>query len=272
LAGRRTIRQTTLAGGWWWAGAALASWSLAEAAAALQSPPAAAWLEALRFAAISLSLCPMIAVLGAKRPQHGAWNFVVLSLFAIVALPAAEFLVLRPGQRLVVGDARAWFLWVLLILGPVNYLATRYGFAALLACGGQVVALSPYLALIRKPLIADAGVAGLVLCVGALLAVWVAATRAERASRPLDRVWLDFRDSFGLFWGLRVQERINATAQQSGWRLELTWRGFAWHTNGTNPAKIEPAVEPAVRSTLKGLLRRFVSNEWIAERSGTPID
>jgi hypothetical protein len=272
-AGLRVVAQTTLIDAWWWTALAIVLWCFAEVAAALLSPSGGtAWIQPLELAAISLSLCPMIAVMGAKRPQHGPWNFVVLSLFAIVALPAAEAFFLKPGHRLIVGDARSWFLWILILLLPINYIPTRYWLAALLAATGQVTALTPYLALIHRPVVPHAELAGLTLFVSSLVAAWMASRRATQAVNPYDHLWLDFRDSFGLFWGLRVQERVNAAAQQSGWGLELSWRGFVWRTNGTHSAKIEATNEPAVRSNLKGLLRRFVSNEWIAERLGTPID
>lgn len=272
-AGRRTIWQTTLVDAWWWTTAAVGAWSGAELAAAVSAPRgAASWLEPLRFTAISISLCPMIAVMGAKRPQHGVWNFVVLSLLAIVALPAAEVLFLRPGARLMVGDARSWFLWALVLLPAINFVPTRFWLASLLVAAGQLVALSAHLALLHRQVVGRAELVGLVACCGGLVAAWIAAKRNRQANGPHDRLWLSFRDSFGLFWGLRLQERVNAAAQQSGWGIELTWLGFVWRTNGSNPAKIEPAIESAVRGTLKGLLRRFVSSEWIAECSQTPLD
>jgi hypothetical protein len=66
-----------------------------------------------------------------------------------------------------------------------------------------------------------------------------------------------------LLWSLRVQERINALAQQSGWPLELTWNGFRKPGSEDGLVKLDPAIESAVRGSLRGLLRRFVSNEWI---------
>src|SRR6478752_3809682 len=108
LGARRAIGQTTLTGAWWWSVAALVAWAGTELADVL-AVVSAGNLEPLRLAAISLSFCPVVAVLGAKRPQHAAWNFVVLSLWAIVTLPAAENFFLHPGQKLTLGDARAWF-------------------------------------------------------------------------------------------------------------------------------------------------------------------
>jgi hypothetical protein len=49
----------------------------------------------------------MLAVLGAKRPQHAAWSFVVLAFWGILALPAAETYFLQRGQRREMGDARS---------------------------------------------------------------------------------------------------------------------------------------------------------------------
>jgi hypothetical protein len=269
----RVVVQTTLIDAWWWAAGALVLWCATEVAAALQPPGGTAgWVQPARLLAISLSLCPMIAVMGAKRPQHGPWNFVVLSLFAIVALPAAEAFFLKPGQRVVVGDARSWFLWILVLLGPINYVPTRFWLAALLVAAGQIIALSPHLALIQRAIVAQGELVGLVFCAAGLLAAWTASGSAKRVASPGDRLWLDFRDCFGLFWGLRVQERVNAAALSSGWGWELAWQGFVCRTNGKQAAESEGAKEPAVWSTLKGLLRRFVSNEWIAERLESPID
>ena len=262
---RRPVGQTTLTAAWWWTLAALAGWCGVESAAAV-SGQTTAWWASLQFAAASLSFCPAVSLIGAKRPQHTAWNFVVLSLWAIVALPAAETFFLHPGERPILGGARPWFLWILVMLGPINFVPTRFWLASLLIAAGQVLALSPYLALIQRPLISHANLLGLALCGLGITAAALATRRAALAANPYDRPWLDFRDRFGLFWGLRVQERINAAASQYGWNFELAWSGFRDRQSSAALPQIDPAIEPVLRTTLKGLLRRFVSHDWMAER------
>jgi hypothetical protein len=262
---RRSVRQTTLTAAWWWTLAALVGWSGVELAAA-GSRLSPQWWAPLRFAAASLSFCPAVSLIGAKRPQHVAWNFVVLSLWGIVALPAAEAFFLHPGESPSLGAVRGWFLWILILLGPINFLPTRFWLASLLVAAGQVLALSPYLALVRQPLVSHSALLGLALCGLAMVAAALAARRRSIATNPYDRLWLDFRDHFGLFWSLRVQERINAAASQSAWPFELTWTGFRNRQTAAPLPQIDPALEPALRTTFKGLLRRFVSHEWIAQR------
>lgn len=274
---RGAVRGTTLVGPWCWTLAAIAAWCGVEVMAAAFPREQAGLLAPWRFAAIVLSLCPAVSLIGAKRPQHAAWNFVVLSLWCILALPAAENVLLHPGQNVQAGEARGWLLWVLILLGPINFVPTRFWLAALLVAAGQLLALSGYLPLLTRPPVARWEIAGLALCGLGIVSVAIAARRKTVAASPYDVLWLDFRDSFGLFWSLRVQERVNAAALQNDWNLELAWSGFAWKPEG--PAKESdqtpsPALrasgisahEPALRSVLKGLLRRFVSHEWIAAR------
>jgi hypothetical protein len=271
LAARPAVRETTLTSAWGWSLAALGSWSAVEIAACLFDEQAAAgWLFPLRLAAVALSFCPVVSLIGAKRPQNVAWNFIVLSLWGIVALPAAEAFFLNRGPRLEIGDARAWFLWILISLTPINFVATRYWLASLLFAAGQIVASSPHLALLQRPLTAWPAGVGLLLCAAGIGAAYVCrrriATAPAAANGPYDRLWLDFRDSFGMLWALRVQERVNAAAGQLGWDLELNWNGFHRASDGTPLTAIDPAIEATLRTTLKGLLRRFVSNAWIARR------
>jgi hypothetical protein len=262
---RGAIGQTTLVGAWWWTLAALVTWSGIELSAALRLADASL-VAPLQLAAITLSFCPVVALLGAKRPQHLAWNFVVLSLWAIAALPAAENLLLQRGREVVMDDARGWFLWMLILLGPINFLPTRFWLSSLLLAGGHAIALSKYLPLMRRQVILESGAAGLALAAAALVAAWLVAPKQAPRASAYDRMWLDFRDSFGLLWGLRVQERVNAVAQQEHWGLELTWGGFQMPGSAEALSEIPATIEPALRTSLKGLLRRFVSNEWIDER------
>jgi hypothetical protein len=215
---------------------------------------------------MSLSLCPVVALLGAKRPQQQAWNFVVLSLWLILLLPAAETLWLHPGQRLNFGVLRGWLLWIPIALLLMNYLATRYALAALLAASGQALAFGEFLPFVPSALPQSATLFGLLLMTAALVAAYVAACRTKAAASDLDRLWLDFRDTFGAFWALRIQERMNATAQQHGWNIVLTWPGFRDTAEAGNiPADKSPnPLSPA--STFRGLLRRFVSNQWMTAR------
>src|SRR5258708_38060382 len=52
--------------------------------------PTRATSAAFTYLALCLSSCAGIAVLGARRPGVGAWNFVVGGLLAILLLPIAE--------------------------------------------------------------------------------------------------------------------------------------------------------------------------------------
>jgi len=228
---RAAVGRTTLVGAWWWTALALVAWSGVELVAALGFFEPSV-IAPLRLAAITLSFCPVVALLGAKRPQHVAWNFVVLSLWAIVALPAVENLLLHRGREVAMGDARGWFLWLLVLLGPVNFVPTRFWLSSLLLAGGQVTALSPYLPLLHREFVPESGTVGLLLAAAALISAWLISRQAARGASAYDRAWLDFRDSFGLLWGLRVQERVNAVAKQENWGLELTWSGFRTPESG----------------------------------------
>lgn len=269
FSGGRSVWQTTLASAWCWTLAALVAWSLIELVAAVAPGQATGnSFSAIRLAAMSLSLCPIVALLGAKRPQQQAWNFVVLSLWIILLLPAAETLMLRPGQRLSFGVLRSWLLWVPAALLLMNYLATRYWLAALLAAGGQVLAFGQFLPLAPQAFPARATLLGLLLLTAALVAAHVASLRTQGANSDLDRLWLDFRDTFGAFWALRVQERMNATAQQHGWKATLAWHGFDEAAESASPAAVTTHDRLSPASTFRGLLRRFVSSDWIAARRG----
>ena len=259
---RKEVARTTLTSPWWWSLAAVIVWSASELAAATVETQAA-WLAPLRLAVVAISCCPIVALLGAKRPQQLAWNFVVLGFWIMMSLPAVENYLLHRGQPLVLGDARGWFLWIAILLGPINFLPTRYWLATLLIATGQTLALADILPVLRRTDVSQHELIGLGLATLGLIAARLVPRRKERG---YDRLWLDFRDSFGLLWSLRVQERINELARANGWPLTLGWRGFQSSGAATNVHSLDPHIEPILRTSLRGLLRRFVSNEWIAAR------
>lgn len=270
-----SVRGLTLVGPWIWTAAALLTLAVAEIAiATLALEPSGA--SALRLVATAGILTPGMALLGAKRPQDTAWNFVVVALWIVLALPAVEYFFLDRSGPLVVQGARAWFLVALILMGLLNYLPTRFALSALLAASSQLVAFAPWLQLTKTPpnsghVILALGLADLAI---GLAAIGVLPRRRGLAGR--DRVWVDFRDAFGTLWGLRVAERVNAASTANDWGLHLGWGGFrsSVSTNSqdtapdraraTGPSKIDRQLD----QVLKNLLRRFVSPSWIDTRLG----
>ncbi len=265
------LRETTLISAWWWALAATAGLAGCSLLSVNLGSPESDLLDASRFAAAALTFCPIVSVLGSKRPQHKAWNFIVLSLWVVVTLPAGEMLLLQRGQGLEVNDARGWFLWILLVLLPVNYVPTRYWFACLAVTCGQFLLLSEHLPLVRGKVNQVELISISLVTIAAWSALVVSRRPAAGASR-FDRVWLDFRDSFGLLWGLRVAERVNTAAKQLEWPIELRWQGFRNFEGGESIGEVPSEVHRPLKQTLSGLLRRFVSSSWITKRSAGDVD
>ncbi|MBW3598169.1 MAG: hypothetical protein KY475_12975 [Planctomycetes bacterium] len=259
---RPRLRGATLTAAWWWAVLATYSLTLLALPILLLDPGARnfAGADALHYAAAMLTFCPAMAVLGAKRPQHHPWQIVVVSLWAVLALPALEAFVLRRGQSLEISGVRAAFLLGLIGVGVLNWLPTRFCPAALLAAAGQGLLLAEFVfddAPIRLP-----------RAWALAAACFVAATTwvlVQQRAGGGDRVWRDFRDGFGALWALRVAERVNAAASAHDWPVRLRWSGFVPVREESSPSQ-QPASPGPWEAELSSLLRRFVSPEWIANR------
>ena len=259
--GFRASHGTTLRAPWWWAAGSLAAVAIGEiviTASGAESTPGAAQL---RLAAAATTFCPLVALLGAKRPQDRAWQLIVLSFWVILALPSAQAWLMTPGEPPVMHPLWVGFVMVLAIVGCTNYLPTRFWLAGLLAAVGQLVLHWGQLPLVPQNWAAGAPLCGLGLLAAALVTAAVAARRQLPAHEPLDRLWIDFRDRYGVVWGLRVAERMNATAKLHDWGVILGWNGFTVVENDS-PAAINSELENSLRT----ILRRFVSAEWIDRR------
>lgn len=246
-----------------------AAWTAAALAALSAVLLAGGTASHLRYAAAALTFAPLMAVLGAKRPQNRAWQWVVLTLLGVLWLPAAEWMAYHPGSKLQVGQLQQWFLAVLVLGGLCNYLPTRFWLSAVLASAGQGLLLAGQL-----PLVSSA-VPGWTFPAGAgcvAVAVVLVAAGFPRSSRPepsLARCWFDFRDAFGLLWGLRVAERFNMTAGAQSWQVFLSWRGFVAADRVTRLETLDDDAKRLAEPVLDNLWLRFVSSEWLATRKKT---
>lgn len=264
---KSSISGTTLVAPWCWSTASLLAIAISEVSVGLDGPlPPSGWVVPLRFAAAMTTFCPMMAVLGAKRPQDRGWQFIVLTLWAILSLPSFKWLLFGGVQE--IHPARFWFLVILTLVGAANGIGTRFWPSSVLVCLGQMALVAPYFPSTQSLLPgARAPLLGLLAFVIAWGLLALGLPRSRPAVKPLDRVWLDFRDAFGLVWSLRVAERINASAAIAQWPVVLGWHGFRARENDC-PVDELPEV---VRDSLRMLLRRFVSPAWIDARLGQHV-
>jgi hypothetical protein len=262
----------------------------------LAASPSPAEAEMLRYAAAVLIFTPTMALLGAKRPQNLAWQFVVITLWGVLALPAFELWLRGRGEELVVDVVRSWFLVVMIAVGAVNHLPTRFGLAAVQYAAAQAVLLWPQVpfagsSAARPPIWLAIGLiftSALTARRGTGVATPNASVRGDGQPLPSwSIIWREFRDWYGAVWGVRVMERVNASVAMHNWPISLGWKGFLWRDatpqaegrsqgaagdpsgdRGAGPIATGLAIEQqaVIEQSLRNLLRRFVSSQWIETR------
>jgi hypothetical protein len=242
----QTLGRTSLRHALVWAAVAWLAWGAALLALEFTAPLE---VRAVRYLALSLVGCAGVAVLGARRPGVAAWNFVIIGLLSVLLLFLAESVVAGGGK---LGPLRATFLAVTLAIGILNYLPTRMAPAALLLAIGCSLELWDLVRPATAPPMTALPAELLILLapVAALAVSWLPA----RATNEADRLWRNFRDEFGLIWGLRLREQFNRAAANAGLAVELSWSGIRPTSGSADTAE---TVHDASLNILRPLLKRF---------------
>lgn len=256
---RGPASQTALYPAWQWLALTFPAPALVEAGAALLMGE---WQGHARYLAAALTLAPVVAVFGARRPHERAWHFVVLTFLVVLALPALQVAVLRGETAPFLHTANRALLAVVVAAGWVNYLFTRHWLAATLWLAAQLCWLLPWVT--QMSAVQPAALAALGQGLFAV-AINLAAYRPGRqVLTPHDALWFEFRDAFGLVWAMRLLERFNTIARGSHWPWRLTWGGFCTSNKPSSEARLPPPAQ----TMLAGVLRRFVSCGAVATRLG----
>ncbi len=271
-AARTSLRPTTLVPAWAWASGAALAWGLTALGEWMLHPSQATGpgFELLWYAVALLSLCPAVAVLGARRPGAGAWNgFVLLPLLAVLGWSALAVLAGGlPLHSLELEAPQLIGLGVVLLMGAGNYVGTKYGRSAGLYALAVCLLVAP-LSGASPDWLSPQALRTLGSCILGLSAILAGLQRGRPSppGEPFDRLWEDFRDTFGIVWARRLQDRFNTLAQQKNWPVELTPVGFRWD-EAVCAAQQQETTEK-IEQSLRWMLRRFVDPEWVDQRLTT---
>ncbi len=274
----RRARGTTLIAPAVWSGVAITAVSCVELVLSLGVISDHSTAGAMQLGLAALVLCPQVAVLGAKRPQNKAWQWIVASLWLVLALPAGEWLLLNrsPGE---LHPARAWFLAILWGMGVINYLGTRFWPSGLLASAAQLLVVGP---LLPWPLHLDSkniraaspqlaehlGLAALAAIAISLAVVATGWPRRREERNVARRLWQSFRDAYGMLWALRIAERVCAASNDRNRQIAPSLSGFV-AIDGRPLDDLPPELQQSLQSELRALLRRFVSEAWLERAEGS---
>jgi hypothetical protein len=262
----RAIRGTTLTTAVCWAWAAAAAFAGSLTSAVFAHFPESLAQQSFFWTGI-VALCPLIAVLGAQRPGVRVWNsFILVPLMFVLGWPALTvWFGGYPLAPLQIETPTAVGIAIVALMGLGNYLLIpRWTLSALFygaAIAFIVLPLTTFGDIDPRWHLAAYPSLGL-----SALAGWLTSRKPQTHPDPLDQMWSDFRDRFGLVWAVRIKERVNATAQKERWCWVLEMQGF--RKVDVEGALSELETRTRADHTLRWLLRRFVDEQSSAGQPG----
>lgn len=265
LRARKRLVGTTLLAPWAWCAAAVAAVEAGELLIALGSrsgPPI--WGTSLRYAAAMATFCPAMAVFGAKRPQDSGWQWVVLTLWIVLALPAAQTVLYGMGSQVPPYAAWKMLIGALLLMEIVNFAVSRHRWAMGLFVGAQSALLLPHF-VARLDVERESTVVALTLIAASTAVV---NARREEGFNPADcdALWTRFVDWYGAFWTFRVMSLVNQTAAAGNWPVRLVPFGFVQlgpDTTAARVAALPTEAQTEIQLALRNTLRRFLSEDML---------
>lgn len=264
---RAALRGTTLTTAWWTAAGALGFWTSVWFAAVYSATTPAVESRLWHLASVA-ALCPLVAVLGARRPVNNVWPaFVLLPLVFVLGMPALTSLWRGGAATLRIETPSAVGFALVLVMGAGNYLFTRLSLPALFVAAAVALPVFPLTDFGSGGTPADfAGWSG--VCVGLAGSTgWLLMRRRDESPPPHERIWTEFRNLYGVVWAKRVMDRINWTAHEERWPARLELSGLVWTGDDVDEAERRRIIA-RLEHTFGWLLKRFVDARWIAERGG----
>lgn len=281
----KSVRGTTLVSAWWWALAALGCWLTACVLTPIETVDPNTRTALWYFAAV-LTVCPGIAVLGARRPVSSVWSvFVVAPLILVLSMPVISSWNANTGRFgwILIETPMLLGFCLVILMGCGNYVGTRFT--------GQAILVAIATFIVVRSFRIDSGrvrpVLEWLLAANLLSAAVIFAGRRKRApsgdpastteTRALELVWARFVNAFGVVWAKRVGERVNRAAEEERLPVRLDFSGTDWAQQSITAEQRADATG-RLDFTLNRLLKRFVSPEWFradpaeATPSSSPSD
>ena len=272
------LRNTTMRTASWWAFVGVSLW-VGIAIAAVFGNAAAGWLDAAHYGVAVILLCPLIAVLGARRPSANVWNlFVLVPLILVLMWPVVASADVMKGRPLELESPTMVAFVLVLVMGAGNYFGTLSGFPAFIFACCQVCLVLPLWGSVPDFFMSkDTArlVAALSLGWSVVLIKHRRVANEQWEGPALTKLWLDFIDTYGMVWGKRVMDRVNAAAVHENWGCRLELDGFAVLSDSqeTAPHSVQLIAPDATtlrqaEPIVRWLMKRFVNEDWVAERIG----
>lgn len=237
--------------------------TLAAIATRLSESVPVSYASCLHYLAATLLLAPLVDVLGARNPGHRAWPwFVVCPMIVVLQWPVISHLMSEQAttQFELPIPAMIGFLLVL-VMGAGNYFGTGNTETCFFGTVGIVLFVLPVTRWFSWP--GNGIVLGSSVCLTMSALLAEGRIKSDEQSAGHVRLWLDFRDTYGLVWARRVMDRINQFGAREEWDVVMTLDGFQSTADDT-PLDAKTHNRPI--EILRWVLRRFASDEFLNQR------